>query len=116
MLKRRQASPPVPNSAPTVRVQLEETFSVNSIESHALSLFGDVKYGKDYAHFDYVNPDAPKGGRLRLSAIGGFDSFNPYIVKGEPAVGLGLMYDTLLSSSSDEASTDYGYGNFWRFA
>ena len=98
----------VPKSAPTVRVQAEETYSVTSEVSHALSLFGDVKYAEDFEHFDYVNPNAPKGGRLRLSAIGGFDSFNPYIVKGEPANGLGFMYDTLLTGSSDEASTEYG--------
>ncbi len=98
----------VPKSAPTVKVQAQQTFNVTSTVSHALSLFGDVKYPKDFQHFDYVNPNAPKGGRIRLSAIGGFDSFNPFIVKGEPANGLGFMYDTLLTGSSDEASTDYG--------
>ena len=54
-----------------------------------MSLFGDLKYGPDFEHFDYVNPDAPKGGTMRLSAIGTFDTLNPYVVKGVPAAGIG---------------------------
>ena len=54
-----------------------------------MSLFGDLKYGPDFKHFDYVNPDAPKGGTMRLSAIGTFDTLNPYVVKGVPAAGIG---------------------------
>jgi microcin C transport system substrate-binding protein len=77
-------------------------------KSHALSLFGDVKYGPDFTHFDYVNPDAPKGGTVRYSAIGTFDNLNPYILKGNAAVGLGLLFDTLMSPSSDEPASAYG--------
>ena len=61
---------------------------------HGNSLFGDLKYPPDFKHFDYVNPDAPKGGRLRLGVVGSFDSFNPYIIKGDPAAGLGYLYET----------------------
>ncbi|MGA0533784.1 extracellular solute-binding protein [Hansschlegelia sp. KR7-227] len=75
---------------------------------HGLSLFGDVKYPPDFAHFDYVNPDAPKGGIVRLAASGTFDSLNPFIRKGNPAAGMGDVYDTLMVSASDEPSTEYG--------
>ncbi len=75
---------------------------------HGLSLFGDLKYGPDFKHFDYVNPDAPKAGKLRQSAIGTFDTLNPFNIKGTPAAGLGLLYDTLMTSSLDEPSSEYG--------
>ena len=66
-------------------------------KSHALSLFGDIKYGPDFSHFDYVNPDAPKGGTVRYSAIGTFDNLNPFILKGSPAAGSGAVFDTLMT-------------------
>jgi microcin C transport system substrate-binding protein len=77
---------------------------------HGVSLFGDVKYPEGFAHFDYVNPAAPKAGTVREIAIGTFDNFNMFIgsVKGVEAAGLGLIYDTLLTSSLDEVSTEYG--------
>ena len=75
---------------------------------HALSMFGDIKYGPDFTHFDYVNPDAPKGGEVRLAATGTFDSLNPFIIKGVPAAGIGMIYETLLAGSSDEPFTEYG--------
>ncbi len=73
---------------------------------HALTLFDDVKYGPDFKNFDYVNPAAPKGGRLRLSAVGSFDSLNPYTFKGDP--GPATTNETLLTSALDEPSTEYG--------
>jgi microcin C transport system substrate-binding protein len=73
---------------------------------HALTLFDDIKYGPDFKNFEYVNPAAPKGGRLRLSAVGSFDSLNPYTFKGDP--GPGATNETLLTSSLDEPSTEYG--------
>lgn len=78
----------------------------------AMAMHGDPKYGPDYTHFDYVNPDAPKGGTLKLSAIGSFDSLNPFIVKGTPAAGLvylgqGLVYDALMEQSYDEPFSMY---------
>lgn len=75
---------------------------------HALSPFGAPKYKDGFAHFDYVNPNAPKGGAVRLAAFGSFDSFNPYIIKGKVASGLGLIYDTLTTPSLDEPDTQYG--------
>ena len=77
---------------------------------HGLSLFGDVKYPPGFKHFDYVNPNAPKGGAVRLGALGTFDNFNTVVagVKGTIAFGLELIYDTLMTHSLDEVSTEYG--------
>ena len=80
----------------------------NSRTSHGLSLFGDLKYPADFTHFDYVNPVAPKGGLVRMEATGTFDTLNPFVIKGNSATGLGLMYDSLLESARDEASAEYG--------
>lgn len=75
---------------------------------HGLSLLGDVKYPADFKHFDYVNPDAPKGGTARLGALGTFDSLNGFIPRGNDAAGLGLVYDTLMTDAYDEPATEYG--------
>ncbi len=75
---------------------------------HALSLIGKPKLGADFKHFDWVNPNAPKGGVARISARGTFDTFFQYNIKGNKAAGLGLIYDKLMFSSPDEASTEYG--------
>ena len=80
---------------------------------HALSLIGPPKYPADFAHFDYVNPDAPKGGLVRIADIGGFDSLNPVLYKGEQAAGLGLVYESLMSDSLEEQSTSYGLIAEW---
>lgn len=75
---------------------------------HSTSMIGEPKYKQDFARFDYVNPDAPKGGTLRLSEEGTFDSLNPILAKGELAAGLNLVFDTLMKSSEDEVSSTYG--------
>ena len=75
---------------------------------HGLSLFGDLKYPANFTHFDYVNPDAPKGGAIKYDAIGTFDSLNPFILKGQPVAGIGGMFDTLMASSDDEPASTYG--------
>jgi microcin C transport system substrate-binding protein len=77
---------------------------------HALSLFGDLKYPAQFAHFDYVNPNAPKGGTVRQAAFGTYDNFNMVVAgwKGKLAVGLDLIYETLLTPSMDEVSAEYG--------
>lgn len=78
---------------------------------HGLSIFGSLKYPADFKHFEYVNPEAPKGGRISLvgpAAIRSFDSFNAFILKGDAAQGLGLLYDTLMESAGDEAGSAYG--------
>jgi microcin C transport system substrate-binding protein len=80
---------------------------------HALSLIGTPKYGPDFTHFDWVNPNAPKGGRVRRWAMGTFDSLNQFPVKGSPAIGLGLIHDTLLMQSPDEAGASSGLVAEW---
>jgi microcin C transport system substrate-binding protein len=75
---------------------------------HGLAMHGDLKYGPDFKHFDYVNPDAPKGGTVRLGATGSFDSFNPFIIKGTAAGASGFVYDTLMDDAADEPFSQYG--------
>lgn len=77
---------------------------------HALSLFGEIRYPAGFKHFDYVNPNAPKGGRLRQIAIGTFDNLNRVVagLKGSIAAGIALIDDTLMESAQDEVSTEYG--------
>ena len=80
---------------------------------HALSLLGEPALPVDFPYFPWVNPTAPKGGEVALTALGSFDSFNPFILRGTPAVGIGNLYDSLLQDSSDEASTEYGHLAQW---
>jgi microcin C transport system substrate-binding protein len=72
------------------------------------SVIGELKYKPGFKHFDYVNPDAPKGGGLRLSASGTYDTFNPVLAKGETAIGLTLPFETLMKSADDELLASYG--------
>jgi len=75
-----------------------------------LSLFGDLKYSPGFKHFDYVNPQAPKGGSVRLMALGTFDNFNEVVsgLKGSIAANVGIISDTLLAPALDAVSTEYG--------
>ncbi len=75
---------------------------------HAMAMHGEPKYGPDFAHFDYVNPEAPTGGSLRQWTLGTFNSLNPFILKGEPAAALGNTFDSLAVQSADEPFTMYG--------
>ncbi|MGY8829950.1 MAG: extracellular solute-binding protein [Pseudomonadales bacterium] len=76
---------------------------------HAQTLYDEPpKYPANFKHFDYVNPDAPKGGTLRQAGFGGFDSLNPFINKGVPADDIGMIYDTLTHHGLDEPFTEYG--------
>ena len=75
--------------------------------SHAIAMHGEPKYDKNFTHVEYVNPNAPKGGKVIFSSTGSYDSFNPFILKGTPAAGIGNLYETLTTSSSDEAFTEY---------
>ena len=81
---------------------------------HGLSFFGPLRYPPDFPHFDYVNPDAPKGGFVRVPELGTWDSFNALPAVGRPAGGLdfwgqgNLLYDRLLIPSSDEPTSRYG--------
>ncbi len=80
---------------------------------YGIAMHGDLKYPKNLTHFADVNPNAPKGGTLRLATSGGFDSMNPFILKGNPAPGLnamgqGLLYESLMTQSDDEPFSMYG--------
>jgi microcin C transport system substrate-binding protein len=81
---------------------------VKAAPAHGLSMYGDLKYGPGFRHFDYVNPRAAKGGSVKLPAIGTFDTLNPFILKGVPAAGLGQVFDTLMVNSADEPFSEYG--------
>jgi len=76
-------------------------------KGHGLAMHGDLKYPAGFRNFDYVNPAAPKGGEVRLGAIGSYDSFNGFIIKGQPAIALGLIYDSLMTGSLDEPFSSY---------
>ncbi len=80
---------------------------------HALSLIGEPEFGPDFKHFDWVNPDAPKGGATRLFAFGSFDNLNPFTIKGLSAAGLGMTFDTLMAPSLDEPATEYALIAEW---
>jgi microcin C transport system substrate-binding protein len=76
--------------------------------AHAIAMHGQPKYGADFPHFDYVNPQALKGGTIVFGASGGFDSLNPFTLKGRAAAGIGNLFETLTTRSFDEAFTEYG--------
>jgi microcin C transport system substrate-binding protein len=76
--------------------------------SYGLSLFGELKYKPGFTHFDYADPEAPKGGTIRFSAIGTYDTLNPFIIKGVAAAGIGQIFETLMAQSEDEPGSEYG--------
>ena len=78
---------------------------------HGWSIFGELKYPSGFDHFDYVNPDAPKGGRIATigtSSVNTFDSLNGYILRGDPAQRLDLLFDSLMVRATDEPDAMYG--------
>ncbi len=74
----------------------------------ALALLGEPKYGADLKYFDWVNPDAPRGGEIHLAAVGSFDTFNPFTFKGVAAAGVGALFETLMVPNPNEPDTEYG--------
>lgn len=81
--------------------------AAEAVKDHGIAMHGDLKYPANFRNFDYVNPAAPKGGEVRLAATGSFDSFNGFIIKGQPAVALGLIYESLMTNSLDEPFSEY---------
>jgi microcin C transport system substrate-binding protein len=75
---------------------------------HGIAMHGKPKYPATFTHFDYANPDAPKGGEVHFGTLGTFDSVNPFILKGVPAAGIGSTFDTLMTSADDEPFSYYG--------
>ena len=76
--------------------------------AHGIAMHGAPKYGPDFQHLDYVNPDAPKGGEMRRAATGTFDNLNPFIIKGVVAIGRHLVFESLLKRTWDEPFSLYG--------
>ncbi|MFL9825477.1 extracellular solute-binding protein [Rhodoplanes sp. SY1] len=101
---------PLAGLAPAALAQTAADGSAEPVWRHGLSLFGDLKYPAGFQHFDYVNPNAPKGGTVRQIAIGTFDNFNVVVsgVKGTLAGPVFFVYETLMSPALDEVSTEYG--------
>ena len=97
---------PVLSLAPAAELEKAQ----EKVWRHGLSLFGELKYPEGFRHFDYVNPNALKGGVVRLTGFGTYDNFNLVVagVKGSVALGVDLIYDTLMVSSLDEVATTYG--------
>ena len=95
---------------PTIEAARAQNAGGEPVWRHALSLFGDIKYPADFKRFDYVNPDAPKGGVARMISLGTFDNFNIAVagVKGSIAPAAMTIYDTLMARSQDEVATEYG--------
>ncbi len=81
--------------------------SYEAFAAHGISTFGDLKYPKNFKNFEYVNPDAPKGGAVRFGVEGGFNSTNSFILKGIPAAGISYLFDSLTEASEDEISARY---------
>lgn len=93
-----------------VKITLATTLICTSLfaqKQEYISIGAEPKYKAGFKHFDYVNPKAQKGGKVKHSAIGTFDSFNPFLLKGQPAAGIGTIYDTLMESSLDEPFVMY---------
>lgn len=86
--------------------------SMPSWAAHAYAQFDDIKYPAGFRHFDYVNPDAPKGGEIRLvppTRLSNFDKYNPFTLKGSAPPGLSnLVFESLLTGTLDEPTTAYG--------
>ena len=90
----------------TLTFQLKVSGNTNI--SHAIAMHGEPKYSKDFENVEYINPNSIKGGAIVRSSIGTYDSFNPFILKGTSAAGIGGLFETLTTGSSDEAFTEYG--------
>src|ERR1700722_9025790 len=80
-----------------------------TVPTHGIAIFGDLKYPAAFTHFDYVKTKAPKGGLVKLAWFGSFDNFNPFIIKGNAAIGATALHCTLLASAGDEPASAYAY-------
>ena len=103
-------------AAPWLRLPAAAAAAEAGAESHGMSSFGDLKYPVDFQRFDYINPDAPKGGlfstipsaRAYNQSFFTFNSFNAFILKGEGAQGMDLTFASLMARANDEPDGMYG--------
>lgn len=93
---------------PVVILQVSVSHASGKEYGYGISVFGDLKYPKNFKNFDYANPDSLKYGTVRFGVEGGFNSLNPFILKGLPASGLNYLYDSLAVGSDDEIQSRYG--------
>ena len=100
-------APPAAPIAPSSDAPAKPTAAA-PLRTYGVSLMGAPSLPPDFKYFPYVNPDAPKGGEVAVSAIGTFDSFNPFIVRGTAASDVTRVWDSLLKPNADEAETAYG--------
>ena len=89
-------------------LSVSQNVSSNTKISHAIAMHGEPKYNKDFISVEYISNSAEKGGNIVRSAIGTYDTFNPFTLKGTSAAGIGFLYESLTTGSSDEAFTEYG--------
>jgi ABC-type oligopeptide transport system, periplasmic component len=82
--------------------------SAVAASSHGITPFGELKYEAGFSHFEYVKPNAPKGGSLKLAHSAAYDTLNPFILKGVSAPGLGFVFESLMVSAKDEPQSYYG--------
>lgn len=92
----------------TTPLRADQTPAEKITIAHGISTFGDLKYPADFSHFNYVNPDAPKGGEFSTWASGTFNSMSPYILKGQAAALSSIFFESLMTSSADEPDSMYG--------
>lgn len=88
-------------------------FAQTAMPQPAIAMHGDLKYKPGFTHMEYANPDAPKGGVLKIDSVGTYDSLNPFIIKGSPAAGMvylgqSYVYDSLMEQANDEPFSMYG--------
>ncbi len=84
-------------------------FAADPEPRHGLSVFGDLKYSAGFRHFDYVNPDAPKGGAIKIPGLDTFETIHPFILKGrKELLAEALLFDTLMARAADEPDSYYG--------
>ena len=87
---------------------ISQNVFANTTISHAIAMHGEPKYNEDFLSVEYVSNNADKGGNIVRSSIGTYDTFNPFTLKGTSAAGIGFLYESLTTGSSDEAFTEYG--------
>ncbi|MGA0540490.1 extracellular solute-binding protein [Neotabrizicola sp. VNH66] len=97
----------LPSRAQEAATETTAGTAQGTIVSHGISIFGDLVLPADFAHLPYVNPDAPKGGEISFGTFGGFDSMNPYSVKGRAAVGSSTQLESILTGTADEIGASY---------
>ena len=91
-----------------ILLTISQNIFANTTISHAIAMHGEPKYNEDFLSVEYISNSSEKGGNIVRSSIGTYDTFNPFTLKGTSAAGIGFLYESLTTGSSDEAFTEYG--------